>query len=91
MSRVHAISDATRRFLAEPRPFLVNGQWVRSDADASTRRSIPQPGAEIGRFHAGSVDDVARAVAAARASFDDARWRGLTPAARQRILWRSRS
>ena len=86
MSRVHAISDATRRFLAEPRPFLVNGQWVRSDA--STPSIDPATGAEIGRFHAGSVDDVARAVAAARASFDDARWRGLTPAARQRILWR---
>jgi phenylacetaldehyde dehydrogenase len=88
MSRVHAISDATRRFLAEPRPFLVDGQWVRSNADASTPSIDPATGAEIGRFHAGSVDDVARAVAAARASFDDARWRGLTPAARQRILWR---
>jgi len=88
MSRVHAISDATRRFLAEPRPFLVNGQWVRGDTDASTPAIDPATGAEIGHFHTGAVDDVARAVAAARASFDDARWRGLTPAARQRILWR---
>ena len=88
MSRVHAISDATRRFLAEPRPFLVNGQWVSGDKDASTAAIDPATGAEIGRFHGGAADDVARAVAAARTSFDDARWRGLTPAARQRILWR---
>jgi phenylacetaldehyde dehydrogenase len=88
MGRVHAISDATRRFLAEPRPFLVDGEWLRGEREATTSALDPATGGEIGRFHAASIADLVRAIAAARRSFDDARWRGQTPAARQRILWR---
>jgi phenylacetaldehyde dehydrogenase len=88
MGRVHAISDATRQFLAMPRPFLVDGEWL-TGADGTTTSSIdPATGNQIGSFRAASIVDLERAVAAARASFDDARWRGQTPAMRQRILWR---
>ena len=58
MSRVHAISDATRRFLAEPRPFFVDGQWLRG-ADETRRRlrSIPLPGGDR-QLPRRAVDDV---------------------------------
>jgi phenylacetaldehyde dehydrogenase len=88
MGRVHAISDATSRFLAEPRPFLVDGEWSRGIEGRTTSSIDPATGEEIGRFHSASLADLERAVGAARASFDDARWRGQTPAARQRVLWR---
>jgi phenylacetaldehyde dehydrogenase len=88
MGRVHVVSDATRRFLAEPRRFLVDGEWRAGGSGIVAMSIDPATGSQVGSFHAATLDDLERAVAAARASFEDERWRGLTPAARQRVLWR---
>jgi aldehyde dehydrogenase (NAD+) len=50
---------------------------VVNPATGATIASVPDAGAE----------DVDRAVAAARASFEDQRWRGLAPSKREKILW----
>lgn len=85
---LHTVSDATRNFLGACRPFLVDGEWVTSDDQHRVAAIDPATGATIGHFHAAQEADVLRAVAAARRSFDDGRWRRLTPAGRQRLLWR---
>src|SRR5215469_16312790 len=41
----------------------------------------------IGKVADGGADHVEGAVAAARASFADKRWRGMDPSKRERILW----
>ena len=88
MSRPHSISDKTRRYLNTTRPFLLGEKWATS-ADAHRIPSLdPATGREIGSFHAAQEGDAVRAVAAARQSFEDGRWRRLTPARRQQLLWR---
>src|SRR5512134_2189470 len=88
MARLHAVSEATRAFLARPRPFLVGDQWMRSEETDRTPAIDPATGEAIGAFYAAREADALRAIAAARRSFDDGRWRRLTPAHRQSVLWR---
>jgi phenylacetaldehyde dehydrogenase len=88
MARLHPVSDATRGFLSSARPFLIEGQWVRSDERDRTSAMDPATGQAIGSFYAAREADMLRAIAAARQSFDDGRWRQLTPARRQQLLWR---
>lgn len=76
---------AVRKLLEHPRPFLVDGEWCTSES--ALPAEDPATGRGIGSFCAASTADVQRAVAAARRSFDDGRWRELTPARRQEILW----
>ena len=87
MSNVHAVSDVTRRFLSTPRPFLI-GDRLSTSGEALIEAINPATGTRIGSFHAAGPADVDTAVALARRSVDDGRWRGLTPAQRQQILWR---
>jgi acyl-CoA reductase-like NAD-dependent aldehyde dehydrogenase len=47
----------------------------------------PATGQQIGSVPDGGPDEVNAAVATARASFEDKRWRGLDPSRRERILW----
>ncbi|ABQ68054.1 aldehyde dehydrogenase [Rhizorhabdus wittichii RW1] len=82
-----APSAATLDFLARPRPYLVGGRWEEGQT-APADILDPSTGRSCGTAHDADADAVDRAVAAARAAFDDRRWRGRTPAERQRILWR---
>jgi phenylacetaldehyde dehydrogenase len=88
MSTRHTISAATVAFLAQPRPFLLDGTWQQRGEAGQIPSIDPASGATIGRFHSASEADVDLAVSAARRAFDDGRWRRLTPAQRERILWR---
>jgi phenylacetaldehyde dehydrogenase len=86
MATLHPISRATQTFLASTRPFLIGDRW--EGAGAPMAAVDPATGEAAGHFFAASEADLDRAVAAARASFNDGRWRRLTPAKRQEILWR---
>jgi phenylacetaldehyde dehydrogenase len=83
---MHAISEPTRHFLAATRPFLIGAEWVQSAQRFSA--IDPATGQEIGGFYQAEEPDAQRAIACARQSFDDGRWRRLTPARRQQLLWR---
>lgn len=47
----------------------------------------PLDGSVLTTLAGASADDVARAVASARAAFEDGRWRGQAPAARKKVLY----
>ena len=93
MSRISAqpdYSDAVQAFLKrEPRLFI-NGEWVASTHDKKITVYDPSTGKEIVRVVDASDADVDRAVAAARAAFDDGRWSGLPPYNRQRLVEKAR-
>jgi betaine-aldehyde dehydrogenase len=55
---------------------LIDGEWVESLGGEWTEVRSPATGAVVGRVPKGTAADVDRAVAAARGSFADARWRG---------------
>lgn len=85
---MHALSGPVRSFLAEPRPFLVGGEWRAGREGGLLPCFDPATGAQIGAARLPAASDVDDAVAAASASFSDRRWRGKTPAERQAILLR---
>ncbi len=88
MARPHSISDKTRRFLARTRPFLIGDEWVQAGEAHRVSAIDPATGDAIGSFYEAQEGDALRAITAARQSFDDGRWRRLTPARRQQLLWR---
>ena len=61
---------------------------MKGAAEARIAAIDPATGQEIGSFHEAGEADALRAIACARRSFDDGRWRRLTPARRQQLLWR---
>ena len=70
---------------ASPHRMFINGEW----ADASTGETTPviNPATEevIAQVPKGSEADADKAVAAARAAFDE--WSQTTPAERSNMLW----
>jgi len=81
-----AYSDAAQAFLKRAPKLFVDGEWVDSTHGATIAVFDPSTGREIARIADASDTDVDRAVAAARRAFDDGRWSGLAPYARQRIV-----
>lgn len=66
---------------------LIDGNWVDAEGGASLDVYDPGTGGVLCRVPAGEPADIDRAVAAARAAFDDGRWSGIPAEDRGRILW----
>jgi len=81
-----AYSEAVRAFLARAPKLFIDGEWVESTHGETIAVYDPSNGKEIARVIDASDADVDRAVAAARRAFDDGRWTGLAPYARQRAV-----
>ncbi len=79
-------SPAPKRALARKPALFINNEWVPSTHGASLVVEDPSTGREVGRIVDGSDADVDRAVAAARAAFDDGRWSDLPPKVRERTI-----
>ncbi len=79
-------SAAAKRSLARKPALFINNEWVASTHGATIPVEDPSTGREIARIVDASDADVDRAVAAARAAFDDGRWSNLPPNKRERFL-----
>jgi phenylacetaldehyde dehydrogenase len=79
-------SAAAKRTLARKPALFINNEWVRSTHEATLAVEDPSSGREVSRIVDASDSDVDRAVAAARAAFDDGRWSNLPPNRRERII-----
>jgi phenylacetaldehyde dehydrogenase len=91
MTRIAAqpdYSEAARKALAREPALFINGEWVRSTHDRRIPVYDPSTGREIAAIVDASLEDVDRAVAAARTAFDDGRWTGLSPTQRERLIHR---
>src|SRR5712692_9920573 len=65
---------------------LINGELVDSSSGKTVDDIGPATGEPIAQVPASTLDDVERAVAAAREAYDDGRWSGLTHGARAAAL-----
>lgn len=79
-------SAAAKCALARKPALFINNEWVRSSHERTLAVEDPSTGREISRIVDASDADVDRAVAAARAAFDDGRWSDLPPNKRERII-----
>ncbi|GAO17903.1 hypothetical protein UVI_02030000 [Ustilaginoidea virens] len=74
--------------LTLPTGLFINNEFVQGSAAHKITSVSPSSGLEICAVEAASADDVDRAVAAARAAFADASWRGLAGGARGALMLR---
>jgi phenylacetaldehyde dehydrogenase len=81
-------SAAAQAALARKPALFINNEWTQSSHGATIASEDPSTGKEISHFVDASDKDVDRAVAAARAAFDDGRWSNLPPMVRERTMHR---
>ncbi|HWH22152.1 MAG TPA: aldehyde dehydrogenase family protein [Allosphingosinicella sp.] len=81
-----AYSEGAQRLLRREPALFIDGDWVQSSHDKRIPIFDPSTGREVSAMVDASEADVDRAVAAARRAFDDGRWSGLAPYARQRLI-----
>ena len=85
-----SIQDRINALRAEPvasRQLFIDGRWQTGEGEPLEVLS-PIDGQKLTTTERASAADVNRAVAAARAAFEDGRWSGLAPAARKKVLHR---
>ena len=70
-----------------PHKLLIGGRWVDARSGATFETHDPATGEVLATVAAGRREDIDAAVKAARQAYDEA-WKGLSPAARGRLLIR---
>jgi phenylacetaldehyde dehydrogenase len=71
-----------------PVAMLIDGEWTTGSTTSTTPVFDPATGSVIASVPDGGADVVDAAVAAARRSFEESRWRGLAAPERGAVLWR---
>lgn len=81
--------ESVKAFLARPRlQHLIGGRWYDASDGATMPATDPASGRLLAKLAQGTAEDADRAVAAARCAFESDAWRGMTPSARGKLLWR---
>jgi acyl-CoA reductase-like NAD-dependent aldehyde dehydrogenase len=81
-----ALGDASREFIAGRHALLIGSERVQAADGRSFATLDPASGREIAVVPHAGVEDVARAVAAAREAFEGGPWATLAPSARGRLI-----
>jgi len=84
----YAMSETVQRLLYSPQGLYIEGRWLSGSSDKPLKVLNPSTGLQLCEFMPGNAADVDRAVASARAAFEDGRWRLKPPAEKSRILLR---
>ncbi len=81
-----AYSAEAQKFISRKPQLFINNEWVDSSHGKTISVEDPSSGKLITTIVDASDKDVDRAVAAARAAFDDGRWSGLSPMVRDKTM-----
>lgn len=82
------VEQKVEQWLGSTRPMLIDGGWVEATGGVTKETIDPATGRRLGLVASAGVDDLNLAVAAAKRAFEGSEWRGLTPAARGKLLWK---
>jgi phenylacetaldehyde dehydrogenase len=83
-----ALDSNVAKFVTQKRQMLIHGKWVDAASGKTFPTYNPATGEVLANVAEGDQEDVNRAVAAARAAFDNGPWRKLSPSERGRVIWR---
>ncbi len=78
--------DALRAKPIPPQRLLIDGQTVPASDGGTMDVISPLDGSVLTTTAAGTAEDATRAIAAARAAFEDGHWRNQPPAARKKVM-----
>ena len=81
-------SATVARFLKRPPRLLIGGEWVESRSAATIAVVDPATGRQIAVVADANAADVDRAVAAARAAFEQGVWHDMLPVQREALIWK---
>lgn len=81
-----AYSEGVQKLLRREPALFIDGEWVKSTHGKTLAVHDPSTGREISTIVDASDADADRAALAARTAFDDGRWSGLAPYARDRMI-----
>lgn len=70
-----------------PGKLFINGRWEDAECGRTIEICNPATGESLTTVPDGGPEDVNRAVAAARTSFERKVWRGMDPSKKEKILW----
>lgn len=82
------LDPRTTDFISRPQQMYIDGQWVESVSGRRFDTVDPATEQVITTVPHSDAEDVERAVRAARRAFEDGPWPTMTPAERQRMIWR---
>jgi phenylacetaldehyde dehydrogenase len=82
------VCEATQTFLGKAQKMFIGGAWVEASDGQTSDVIEPSTEGLITRIPMGTVDDLDRAVQAARAQFDGGTWRQAKPLERERMMHR---
>lgn len=83
------IDVAQRTFIQQqPIKMLIGGQWVEAASGKTFDTINPSTGELLAKVAEGDVEDINRAVIAARKAFESGPWPKMTPSQRGRLLWK---
>ena len=83
-----SIDPYVSSFVARKQKMLINGKWVEAASGKTFPTYNPATGEVLANVAEGDREDVDRAVKAARAAFETGPWSKMSPAARQRLIWK---
>src|SRR3989442_14448584 len=72
----------------QPKKLFIGGRWVEAASGKTFETIDPATGEGLARVAEGGAEDIDRAVASARRSFNRGTWRELPPAERAKGLWK---
>ena len=82
------VLPAVTEYLSTPRNMLIGGQWVPAASGRTFATHDPSNGEVLTTVAHGEAEDISRAVAAARAAFEDGPWARMKPNEREQLIWR---
>lgn len=80
-------SPEAMAFIQKEHRFLIGDQWLPASDGETLTVYNPANGEQITQVPAGKKEDMDRAVAMARQTFDDSDWSRIKPVDRQKLLW----
>jgi phenylacetaldehyde dehydrogenase len=82
------VDRRVEEFTTVPRKLFIDGQWTDAASGKTFATPNPATGETLANVAEGDVEDINRAVRAARTAFEDGPWRSMTPSDRGRMIWK---